>query len=179
MTQSESESRSVVSQPLRTRILQAKIPECVPIPFSRGSSQPRTWTQATHIAGRFLPAEPPGKPHKVNAEDSQGAATSREDTASLPPLALPDFQPCACACLLRNTKEETHSSHPARNAEFSWCWKVASCWVKSLRWPWTHTKPKEPPLSNPQNGRHIPKAHFKIHKTGGLSSVWKKWWPFF
>ena len=33
-------------------ILQAKILEWVAFPFSRGSSQPRDWTQVPHIAGR-------------------------------------------------------------------------------------------------------------------------------
>ena len=48
-------------------ILQARILESVAIPFSRGSSQPRDWTQVSRIAGRFLTsqatreaAEPPG-----------------------------------------------------------------------------------------------------------------------
>ena len=35
-------------------ILQARILEWVAIPFSRGSSQPRDWTQVSHIAGRFF-----------------------------------------------------------------------------------------------------------------------------
>ena len=35
-------------------ILQARILEWVAIPFSRGSSQPRDWTQVFHIAGRFF-----------------------------------------------------------------------------------------------------------------------------
>ena len=35
-------------------ILQVRIPECVAIPFSRGSSQLRDWTQVSHIAGRFF-----------------------------------------------------------------------------------------------------------------------------
>ena len=41
-------------------ILQAGILEWVSIPFWRGSSQPRDWTQVSWIAGR-LPSEPPGK----------------------------------------------------------------------------------------------------------------------
>ena len=36
------------------RILQARILEWVAFPFSRGSSQPRDWTQVSHIAGRFF-----------------------------------------------------------------------------------------------------------------------------
>jgi len=35
-------------------ILQARIPEWVVIPFSRGSSQPRDQTQVSCIAGGFL-----------------------------------------------------------------------------------------------------------------------------
>ena len=35
-------------------ILQARIRECVAFPFSRGPSQPRDWTQVSHIAGRFF-----------------------------------------------------------------------------------------------------------------------------
>ena len=43
-------------------ILQTRILEWVAFPFSRGSSQPRDWTQVSHISGRFLPAELQGKP---------------------------------------------------------------------------------------------------------------------
>ena len=35
-------------------ILQARILEWVAIPFFRGSSQPRDWTQVPHIAGEFF-----------------------------------------------------------------------------------------------------------------------------
>ena len=35
-------------------ILQARILECIVIPFSRGSSWPRDQTQVSHIAGRFF-----------------------------------------------------------------------------------------------------------------------------
>ena len=35
-------------------ILQARMPEWVAFPFSRGSSQPRDQTQVSHIAGRFF-----------------------------------------------------------------------------------------------------------------------------
>ena len=41
-------------------ILQARILEWVAVPFSRGSSQPRDWTQVSHIADSLL-SEPPGK----------------------------------------------------------------------------------------------------------------------
>ena len=35
-------------------VLQARILEWVAFPFSRGSSQPRDWTQVSRIAGRFF-----------------------------------------------------------------------------------------------------------------------------
>ena len=57
----ESESRSVVSNPLRIHglyivhgILQARLLERVAFPFPRGSSQPSDWTQVSHIAGGFF-----------------------------------------------------------------------------------------------------------------------------
>ena len=61
---SESESCSVVSDSFYVvhGILQARILERVAFPFSRGSSQPRDWTQVSCIAGRSLPAKPPRKP---------------------------------------------------------------------------------------------------------------------
>ena len=42
-------------------ILQARTLEWVAFHFSRGSFQTKDQTQVSHIAGRFLPAEPPGK----------------------------------------------------------------------------------------------------------------------
>ena len=36
------------------RILQAQVLESVAIPFSRGSSGPRYWTQVSYIADRFF-----------------------------------------------------------------------------------------------------------------------------
>ena len=40
--------------PLSMGILQARILEWVAMPSSRGSSQPRDWTQVSHSAGRFF-----------------------------------------------------------------------------------------------------------------------------
>ena len=42
-------------------ILQARILEWVATPFSRGSSQPRYWTQVSYIGGRFFTIWVPGK----------------------------------------------------------------------------------------------------------------------
>ena len=50
-------------------ILQARILEWVALPFSRGSSQPRDWTQVSHFAGGFftiwVTREALGDPNKV------------------------------------------------------------------------------------------------------------------
>ena len=46
-------------------ILQARILECVAIPFSRGSSQPRNRIQVSGLQVDSLPAEPPGKPSNL------------------------------------------------------------------------------------------------------------------
>ena len=40
--------------PLSMGILQARILEWIAVPFSRGSSQPRDWTQVSHIADGFF-----------------------------------------------------------------------------------------------------------------------------
>ena len=47
----ESENRSVMSDSLRPHGL---IQEWIAFPFSKGSSQPRDWTQVSHIAGGFF-----------------------------------------------------------------------------------------------------------------------------
>ena len=44
-------------------ILQKRILELVPIPFSRGSSQPRDWTQHSCTEAYSLLSKPSGKPH--------------------------------------------------------------------------------------------------------------------
>ena len=48
-------------------ILQVRILEWVAFPFSRGSSQPRDWTQVSHTAGGFFTSrELPEKPNYGN-----------------------------------------------------------------------------------------------------------------
>ena len=56
-------------------ILQASILEWVAISFSRRSSQPRGWTQVSHIAGRFsiiLPLSHEGSPERRLVSDYFG-----------------------------------------------------------------------------------------------------------
>ena len=43
-------------------IFQTRVLECVAMPFSRGSSQPRDQTRVSYSAGGFFTTEPPGKP---------------------------------------------------------------------------------------------------------------------
>ena len=70
-------------------ILQARILEWVAIPFSRGSSQPRDWTQVSHIAGRFFTYEPPGKPLYLEIEIQIGAVFQYHSPKSSHPRPLP------------------------------------------------------------------------------------------
>ena len=51
-------------------ILPERILECVAMPSSRGSSQPRDWTSVSWTAGRFFTAEPPGKLSWVTTDTS-------------------------------------------------------------------------------------------------------------
>ena len=57
-------------------ILQARVPESVAMPSSRGSSQPRDRTHVSCIAGSFFTAEPLGKPvlitHKMLTLQGEG-----------------------------------------------------------------------------------------------------------
>ena len=46
-------------------ILQAQILEWVAMSSSRGSSRHRNWILVSHITGRFLLSEPPGKPRNT------------------------------------------------------------------------------------------------------------------
>ena len=52
-------------------ILQARILEWVAMPSSRGSSQPRYWTQASHIAGRFFTIWATREAHGLRSLGSQ------------------------------------------------------------------------------------------------------------
>ena len=48
-----TQSCPTLCSPIDYTVLQARILEWVAFPFSRGSSQPRDWTQVSHIAGGF------------------------------------------------------------------------------------------------------------------------------
>ena len=82
----ESESESEVAQSCPTLcdpidwglsgssihgIFQARVLEWIAIAFSRGSSQPRNWTQVSRTAGRRFTSEPPGNPDPNEGEFRQ------------------------------------------------------------------------------------------------------------
>ena len=81
---------------LSTGILQARVLEWVVMPFSRGSSQTRYWTQVPHIAGRFstqshqespIPGNSAGKESPRNAGDHgsiPGSGRSLEEGSGYP-----------------------------------------------------------------------------------------------
>ena len=52
-------------------ILEARILEWVAIPFSKGFSWPRNWTQVFHTTGRFLTSEPSGKPKAIASTNTK------------------------------------------------------------------------------------------------------------
>ena len=54
-------------------ILQATILEWVVFPFSRGSSQPRDWTQVSQMQVDSLPAEPAGKYSNCKKDSDKGS----------------------------------------------------------------------------------------------------------
>ena len=60
-------------------ILQARIPEWVAIPFSRGSSWLRDWTWVSCIAGRFFTSELPKNPVKKRVGKEEGRTGNRRD----------------------------------------------------------------------------------------------------
>ena len=69
-------------------ILQARIPEAVAFPFSRGSSQSRDQTQVSCIAGRFFTSWAQGKPKNTAYPFSRRSSWPRNQT-----------QVCVCVCV--------------------------------------------------------------------------------
>ena len=65
-------------------ILQARILEWVAIFFSRGSSQPRDWTQVSCIAGRFLTIWASGKLYLIHMSPIFDSFTSDSPVFDLP-----------------------------------------------------------------------------------------------
>ena len=73
-------------------ILQARIPECVAIPVSRGSSPSRGLTQAPCIAGRLFTSEPLEKPTGLMPPRSRIRNRCLAGVPGRGPQAFPDSQ---------------------------------------------------------------------------------------
>ena len=88
-------------------ILQTRILEWIAFPFSSESSQPRDWTQVSHIAGDSLPAEPQGKPKKTGVGSLsllQGIFPAQESNQGVLPALQVDSLPTEPS---RNSESES------------------------------------------------------------------------
>ena len=65
-------------------ILQARILEWVSFPFSRGSSQPRDWTQVSCIAGRFFTSWATRREKQGSMNDWMWTALEGEESKTMP-----------------------------------------------------------------------------------------------
>ena len=84
-------------------VLQARILEWEAFPFSRGSSQPRGWTQVSCVAGSFLPAEPQGSPRGGSVAQScptHALQHARLPCPSLSPRVFSNSCPLSWWCYL-------------------------------------------------------------------------------
>ena len=111
----ESESYSVGSDSLWPHgILQAKIRQWVAIPFCRGSSQPRDWTQVSCIAGRFFTREYQGQKFPTRKRQKLTCLSFFRASSHFPPRTLGLFfffffaMPWGMRDLSSPTKHQTH-----------------------------------------------------------------------
>ena len=68
-------------------ILQARILEWVAFPFSRGSSQPRDWTQVSCIAGGFSTSWATREPLRLNNRRQRSPVVKRQAPLSTAPAS--------------------------------------------------------------------------------------------
>ena len=155
-------------------ILQARILEWVAIPFSRGSSWPRDWTQVSWVAGEFFTPEPTGKPamicracqflgckcslkssfrtwHDV-AESMVRKRLLRSTVVNVPSARVPGNHGW-CECKLKD-----HNTQPLQETEAK---HQPSCWPKfiystdDIYWskqkPWINLRGKNGPFDFCQN----------------------------
>ena len=74
-------------------ILQARILEWVVIPFSRGSSRPRDWTQVSHIADLFFTVWATREAPEENKQSYKYCVAAAKSRQSCPTLCDPRWQP--------------------------------------------------------------------------------------
>ena len=102
-------------------ILQVRILEWVVIPFSRGSSQPRDWTQISCFAGRFFTTAPTGKPNALVYLRAKWAFCSKWLLESLPGTVLFAFVTKANILKFGATHFKLHLNPPFEKVlEFLW-----------------------------------------------------------
>ena len=99
-------------------ILQARMLEWVAVPFSRGSSQTRDWTQVSHIAGGFFTSWATRKT-KVFKNRERVCKYSFLLTADLQALISPD-------CLNRPKTEQDYDDKVAWHLKAKWMGKTWS-----------------------------------------------------
>ena len=87
-------------------ILQARILEWVAFPFSRGSSQPRDWTQVSHIAGGFFTSWATRLAHK-STKVLCGSLETLTRALRNPVSSLAVFKPPCCEEAQSGLHEET------------------------------------------------------------------------
>ena len=122
--QSESVSRSVVSDSLQSLpgssvhgTLQARILEWVSIPFSRGSSRPRDWTQVSRIAGGLFTVWATREPTQRSAHPV-APCTTQQLPAALSALL--------CVSLLTQWCRQPKKDSPALQCSSLNIWKTGS-----------------------------------------------------
>ena len=120
------------------RILQARILERVSMPSSRGSSQPRDWTQVFRVAGGFFPVWVTRKAqrwHAAAAKSLQSCPTLCDPTDGSPPgSSVPGI-------LQARTLEWV-----AIAFSNAWKWKVkekslSRVWLSATPWTAAHQAP--------------------------------------
>ena len=98
-------------------ILQATILEWVAFPFSRGSSQPRDWTQVFHNAGRFFTSwatrESEGYKREEGEKPDQNTLTQRQPNTSslIPKGSSMDFWPSPQTNAANNSSRKINPWH--------------------------------------------------------------------
>ena len=87
-------------------IIEARMLVWVAIPFSRGSSQPRNWTQVSCVAGRFFTFELQGRP-KLDIIISKENNQLHENQGRLPCALV--YSQCPGAPEILTEREDEHS----------------------------------------------------------------------
>ena len=113
--------------------LQARIPEWIAIPFSRGSSQPRDQTRSPSLQGDSLPAEPPGKPKNTGVGSLsllQQIFPTQESNQCLFHCRWILYQQSYQGSPGKPPKSMLLAHFPALLSYFVWCTGLTQVWIK-------------------------------------------------